>query len=90
MSLEHSPQRGTGRSVDAHGVVEQRNVAQGVLSEYMEEDELAAELNCSPRTIQRWHRLREGPPRTKIGKRVFYRRNSVADWLRSREQAFDV
>ena len=40
----------------------------GLLADYMTPDELAEELDRSPRTIARWARLRIGPPRTVIGR----------------------
>jgi predicted DNA-binding transcriptional regulator AlpA len=56
-----------------------------VLSEYLSDKELANELNVSPRTLARWRRLREGPPLTRIGRKIAYRRSAVAAWLASRE-----
>ncbi len=61
-----------------------------ILENYLTTTECAAELGIDKRTLERWHRLREGPPRTKIGKRVLYRRAAVAEWLRSREQEFEA
>ena len=57
-----------------------------LLAKYMTPTQCAAELGIDKRTLERWHRLREAPPRTKIGKRVLYRREAVAEWLRSCEQ----
>ncbi len=57
-----------------------------LLAEYLTPTQCAAELGIDKRTLERWHRLREAPPRTKIGKRVLYRREAVAKWLRSCEQ----
>ncbi len=57
----------------------------GVLADYMTTEELAIELNRSPRTIQRWHRQRVGPPATILQRRILYRRSSVLKWLEARE-----
>ncbi len=57
----------------------------GILSEYISPEQLAVELEISKRTLDRWYSVREGPPRTKIGKRTVYRRESVAKWLCSQE-----
>ncbi len=57
-----------------------------VLAEYMSRDELAAQLDRCPRTLDRWHSLRIGPPRTVLGRRVLYRRQAVAEWLRAQEE----
>ena len=59
---------------------------ESVLAEYMSRDELAEDLNRCTRTLDRWHSLRIGPPRTIIGKRVLYRRQAVAEWLRFQEE----
>ena len=56
------------------------------LGGYVTEAECAAELGISRRTLQRWHRLREGPPRTLVGKKIKYRRSSVDAWLLEQER----
>ena len=61
-----------------------------LLADYMTPTQCAAELGIDKRTLERWHRLREAPPRTKVGKRVLYRRESVAEWLRSCEQGAEA
>ena len=61
-----------------------------ILDGYLTITECAAELGVDQRTIQRWHRLREAPPRTKIGNKILYRREAVAEWLRSREHDFEA
>lgn len=53
---------------------------------YFSEVTLAAILGNTPRTLKRWHQLRIGPPRTMIGRMIFYRRESVEKWLLAREQ----
>lgn len=62
-------------------------MADSLLSKYMTPAECAAELGINARTLERWHRLHQAPPRTKIGKKVLYRREAVTEWLREREQA---
>ncbi len=57
-----------------------------VLEGYLTEDELAHELGKSKRTIARWRALDEGPPVTRIGRRILYRRTAVKAWLESLEQ----
>jgi len=51
------------------------------------EAETATVLDRHPRTMKRWRDLGEGPPFTRIGRQVFYRRAAVRDWLLNREQA---
>ena len=59
----------------------------GLLADYLTPDQLAEELDKSPRTIARWDSLRIGPPKTMVGKRPLYRRDAVREWLLRREQA---
>jgi hypothetical protein len=49
-------------------------------------DQLSAQLNVTPRTLQRWHALRIGPSRTVIGRQVFFQIESVRIWLTAAEQ----
>ena len=64
---------------------DQTNLATPLLSGYLDDKELAVELNVSPRTLARWRRLCEGPPTVNIGRKVAYRREAVLAWLASRE-----
>ena len=57
----------------------------GLLADYLTPDELAAELGKSVRTITRWNSLRVGPPKTVIGKKRYYRRDAVRQWLLRQE-----
>jgi hypothetical protein len=57
-----------------------------LLSEYFTQEEAATELNVTARTLDRWQRLREGPPITKLGRRILSRRSSLLAWLRAREE----
>lgn len=43
--------------------------------------EAAILLGVSPRTLSRWHALRVGPARCKIGRKVLYRREALNNWL---------
>jgi predicted DNA-binding transcriptional regulator AlpA len=54
--------------------------------DYLERAELARGLGKSTRTLDRWHTLRIGPPRVVIGRTILYRRQSVLEWLASREE----
>jgi predicted DNA-binding transcriptional regulator AlpA len=53
---------------------------------YVRERELAEMLGVRRRTVRRWYWLRIGPPRTTIGRQIFYELASVNDWLKSREK----
>ncbi len=61
-----------------------------LLGGYVSEAECADEINKSRRTLQRWHRLGIGPPRTLVGKTIMYRRGAVRDWLLAQEQAVEA
>jgi hypothetical protein len=58
-----------------------------ILSEFLTTEELAAELRRNKRTLDRWAVLGMGPPRTRIGRKVLYRRTSVQKWLAAQEQS---
>jgi helix-turn-helix protein len=57
------------------------SVPEPLLSEFLTKEELAAELRRNPRTLDRWAVLGIGPPRTRVGRNVLYRRASVQRWL---------
>ncbi len=57
-----------------------------ILSEFLTKEELAAELRRNARTLDRWDVLGMGPPRTRVGRKVLYRRASVQKWLGAQER----
>lgn len=42
-------------------------------------------LGISQRTLSRWHALRVGPARCKVGRTVLYRRDAIETWLEANE-----
>jgi hypothetical protein len=62
--------------------------SQPILEEFLTKEELAAELQRNPRTLDRWNVLRIGPPRTLVGRAILYRRASVQKWLAAQEQHY--
>jgi predicted DNA-binding transcriptional regulator AlpA len=58
-----------------------------LLSEFLTENETAEQLGVCERTLKRWRALKEGPPVTRIGRRVLYRRATVERWLLKQEAA---
>jgi predicted DNA-binding transcriptional regulator AlpA len=46
--------------------------------------EFAESIAHSPRTVQRWRTTGEGPAFVKLGKRIFYQRSAIHEWLRRR------
>lgn len=61
-------------------------MADEILSDYIREKALAAQLNKSVRTLERWRRERIGPPVTLIGGTCWYRVKTVIRWLQDQEQ----
>jgi Helix-turn-helix domain len=57
-----------------------------VLQGFITAAELAAQIHRSVRTLARWRALGEGPPVTRIGREILYKKSSVAAWLASLEQ----
>lgn len=55
-----------------------------LIDDYLTRADLAAELNVSERTIERYDAMRIGPPRVKIGSRWYYPRPGARDWLTAR------
>jgi len=53
--------------------------------EFFTREQLAEELHVTTRTIARWAVLRVGPPITRIGRSVLYRKSSVSAWLAAQE-----
>lgn len=82
-----------GAAIRGEGMSEQDQTIGGgndarteVLGEWLTQAELAKELRVSVDTLRRWAGRRSGPPSIKLGMRVLYRRESVREWLRSREK----
>lgn len=48
--------------------------------------EAAEMLNRSPITLERWRRLRQGPPFLRVMGRVLYRADDIASWLDAQRQ----
>jgi hypothetical protein len=56
-----------------------------ILSEYLTKAELAAQLNRSIRSVDRWTLTGDGPPCVRIGRTSLYRRAAVVEWLKGLE-----
>lgn len=61
-----------------------------LLADWIAREQLAQELMITTDTLSRWESRREGPPCMRVGRKVFYRRASVEQWLLSREQSQPV
>lgn len=58
-----------------------------LLSGMYTRQQLALELGFTCDTLCRWEALQIGPPCTRIGRRVLYRRDAVETWLLEQENA---
>ncbi len=45
--------------------------------------QFAALIGRSERTLDRWHELRIGPPRIKVGSMIFYPAKTYENWVES-------
>lgn len=53
--------------------------------DHLKPAQVAELLSVSKRTLSRWHALRVGPSRVKVGRTVLYRRAAVDAWLVANE-----
>lgn len=56
-----------------------------LLSGWISRLDLALELGVTVETLRRWEKLRFGPPCVRAGRKVYYRRDGVHDWLQQQE-----
>ena len=54
-----------------------------LLAETLTTRELASKLKRAPETLERWRRLRIGPPYISLQGRVLYDRKAVEAWLQA-------
>jgi len=57
-----------------------------LLKDYFERPALAAEIGYTEKTLIRWELDGKGPPVTRIGRQVLYRKSSVEKWLLAQEK----
>lgn len=57
----------------------------GLLSDYVSEHDLADQLGVTLRTMRNWRSLGEGPPITRIGRRIYYQREAARAWLKDQQ-----
>ena len=63
-----------------------RGEACTLFGEYEPEPALAAKLNDTTKTLQRYRSLPDGLPFLRFGGRVYYRLSTVQAWLAKREE----
>ncbi len=61
-----------------------------LLADWISREQLARALGLTADTLSRWEARRQGPPCTRIGRKTFYRRAAIADWIRAQEQVHPV
>ena len=57
-----------------------------LLGDYLPHALLADALGMSLKTLENMNRAGDGPPRVRLGRFTYYHKESVRDWLRTREQ----
>ena len=57
----------------------------GLLGGWISRTDLALQLGVSEDTLRRWDVLRSGPPCIRAGRKVYYRRATVLEWLEEQE-----
>ena len=61
-----------------------------LLADWISREQLAGVLGLASDTLARWEARQFGPPCTRIGRKVLYRRVSVQDWISAQEQGRPV
>jgi predicted DNA-binding transcriptional regulator AlpA len=61
-----------------------------LLADWISREQLARALGLTADTLSRWEARRQGPPCTRIGRKTFYRRAAIQEWIRSQEQVHPV
>ena len=61
-----------------------------LLADWISREQLARALGLTADTLSRWEARRQGPPCTRIGRKTFYRRAAIQEWIRAQEQAHPV
>lgn len=56
-----------------------------ILDGWMTRAELAEALGVVEDTLSRWATERTGPPYIRLGRKVFYHKDAVRDWLPTRQ-----
>ena len=57
----------------------------GLLRGWISRRTLALELGVTEDTLRRWDAARFGPPCIRAGRKIFYRRSAVLDWLEDQD-----
>jgi Helix-turn-helix domain len=61
------------------------SAARPITADLLPRAEVARQFDVCQRTLRRWEKSRQGPPVIRVGKRVYYRTESVRRWLLEQE-----
>jgi len=64
-----------------------RDPSRALLNGWISRSDLAQELEVTEGTLRRWTAERWGPPCIRAGRKIFYRRSTVMEWLEDQEAA---
>lgn len=56
---------------------------------FSSEKDTAEMLGLKVSTLRNWGAQRKGPPRIRIGRKLFYRREALLDWMKSQERTHE-
>ncbi len=62
------------------------NSGGGILDAFLTRAEAADALHKDKRTLERWERMRTGPPVTRIGRTPYYSIEALREWVASCER----
>lgn len=69
-----------------HSNTNRSGVSSGtLLGGWISRADLAQELEVTEATLRRWASERWGPPCIRAGRKIFYRRSAVVEWLEDQE-----
>jgi excisionase family DNA binding protein len=62
-----------------------KKMSESILSDFIDQHELADQFNVSVRTVYRWLKMREAPPHSRVGRKYYFNRDSARAWLLAKE-----
>ena len=57
-----------------------------VMFNYFSEAKVASDLGVTVLTLRNWSAKRQGPPRVKVARKIYYHKEGMAQWLLFQEQ----
>jgi excisionase family DNA binding protein len=55
-----------------------------ILNAFLTEEELAKRLGVAVSTLRRWHARRTGPPRSTVGRKFYFSRQKLEEWIEAK------